>query len=149
VVRDYKAKLIWDALKNLTRIEAFMKKSILTAIFVFFNITLLLSCATSPPPKAIYAIAKQDRYSGVTASRDFFRVGETPCVKISGYGNSTFSYKLYKEGMLESFDSGSVNKLSNNDILTCWKNLPGGSYKFQIYDSSGKYVDTITFRIGE
>ena len=102
-----------------------------------------------PPPKAIYAIAKQDRYSGVNASRDFFWVDETPCVKISGYGNSTFSYKLYKGGMLESVDSGSVNKLSNNDILTCWKNLPGGSYKFQIYDSSGTYVDTIEFSIGK
>ncbi len=117
---------------------------------LMFVLVVLNGCATSsPPPKAIYAIAKQDRYSGVNASRDFFRVDETPCVKISGYGNSTFSYKLYKGGMLESVDSGSVNKLSNNDILTCWKNLPGGSYMFQIYDSSETYVDTIEFSIGK
>ena len=123
-----------------------MKKPVL-----FMSVLFLLSgCATSsPPPKAIYAIAKQDRYSGVNASRDYFRIGESPCVKISGYGNSTFSYKLYKQGMLEIVDSGNINKLSNNDILTCWNNLPGGSYKFQIYDSFGTYVDTIEFIIGE
>ena len=114
-----------------------------------FLLFVLNGCATSKPPKAIYAVTKQDRYSGVNASRDFFRVGETPCIKISGYGSSTFSYKLYKEGLLESVDSGSVNKSSTNDILTCWKNLPYGFYKFQIYDSSGTYVDTIKFRIGE
>ena len=116
---------------------------------LMFVLVALNGCATSNPPKAIYAIAKQDRYSGVNASRDFFRVDETPCVKISGYGNSTFSYKLYKEGMLESVDSGSVDKVKNNDILTCWKNLPSGSYKFQIYDSFGAYVDTIEFSVGK
>jgi len=123
-----------------------MKKPVL-----FMSVLFLLSgCATSsPPPKAIYAIAKQDRYSGVNASRVFFRQGETPCVKISGYGSSTFSYNLYKVGILESVDSGSVDKLNNNDILTCWKNLPGGSYKFQIYDSFGAYVDTIEFSVGK
>ena len=122
------------------------KPGLLMLVFV-----VLSGCATSSPPtpKAIYAIAKQDRYSGVNASRDFFRVDETPCVKISGYGNSTFSYKLYKEGMLESVDSGSVNKFSNNDTLTCWKYLPRGSYKFQIYDSFGTYVNTLEFSIGE
>ena len=114
-----------------------------------FVLLVLSGCAASSPPKAIYAIAKQDRYSGVEASRDFFRVDETPCVKISGHGSSTFSYKLYKEGMLESVDSGSVNKFNNNETLTCWKNLPSGSYEFQIYDNSGAYVDTIEFRIGE
>jgi hypothetical protein len=113
-------------------------------------LVVLSGCATSsPPPKAIYPVAKQDRYSGVNASRDFFRADETPCVKISGYGSSTFSYKLYKEGMLESVDSGSVDKVKNNDILTCWKNLPSGSYKFQIYDSFGAYVDTIEFSVGK
>jgi len=122
-----------------------MKKLVLLMFILF----ALNGCATSNPPKAIYAVAKQDRYSGVTASRDFFRVGETPCIKISGYGSSTFSYKLYKEGLLESVDSGSVNKSSNNEILTCWKNLPNGFYKFQIYDGSGTYVDTIKFSIGE
>jgi len=122
-----------------------MKKLVLLMFLLF----VLNGCATSKPPKAIYAVTKQDRYSGVNASRDFFRVGETPCIKISGYGSSTFSYKLYKEGLLESVDSGSVNKSSTNDILTCWKNLPYGFYKFQIYDSSGTYVDTIKFRIGE
>jgi hypothetical protein len=113
-------------------------------------LVVLSGCATnSPPLKAIYPVAKQDRYSGVNASRDFFRADETPCVKISGYGSSTFSYKLYKEGMLESVDSGSVDKVKNNDILTCWKNLPSGSYKFQIYDSFGAYVDTIEFSVGK
>lgn len=116
---------------------------------LMFVLVLLNGCAASNPPKAIYAIAKQDRYSGVNASRDYFRIGESPCVKISGYGNSTFSYKLYKQGMLEIVDSGNINKLSNNDILTCWNNLPGGAYKFQIYDSFGTYVDTIEFIIGE
>ena len=85
----------------------------------------------------------------MNASRDFFRVDETPCVKISGYGKSAFSYKLYKEGMLESVDSGNINKLSSDDMLTCWKNLPSGFYKFQIYDSLGAYVDTIEFRVGK
>ena len=118
-------------------------------LLLLIIILLLVGCATSSTPKAIYAIAKQDRYSGVNASRDFFREDETPCVKISGYGNSTFSYKLYKEGILENVDSGSINKSRNNDILTCWKNLPRGSYKFQIYDSSEAYVDTIQFTIGE
>ena len=112
-------------------------------------LALLSGCAAGSPSKAIYAIAKHDRYSGVNASRDIFMAGETPCVKISGYGSSTFSYKLYKTGVLESVDSGSVNKLSNNANLTCWKNLPGGSYKFQIYDSYGNYVDTIEFRVGK
>ena len=122
-------------------------KKIALLLFVLFIVS---GCATSsPPPKAIYAIAKQDRYSGVNASRDFFRAGETPCVKISGYGNSTFSYKLYKEGTLDNVDSGTINKSGDNEILTCWKNLPGGFYKFQIYDSLGTYVDTIEFRIGE
>jgi hypothetical protein len=116
---------------------------------LMFVLIVLSGCAASTPPKAIYAIAKQDRYSGVNASRDFFRVDETPCVKISGYGTSTFSYKLYKEGMLESVDSGSVNKFSNNETLTCWKNLPSGFYKFQIYDSFGTYVDRINFIIGK
>jgi len=116
---------------------------------LMFVLVVLSGCATSNPPKAIYAIAKQDRYSGVSASRDFFRVDETPCVKISGYGSSTFSYKLFKEGVLENIDSGSINKFSNNDTLTCWKNLPRGFYKFQIYDSFGTYVDTIEFRIGK
>lgn len=122
-----------------------MKKIALLLFVIFF----MSGCATSSPPKAIYAIAKHDRYSGVNASRDFFRAGETPCVKISGYGNSTVSYKLYKEGILESVDSGTINKSSDNDILTCWKNLPRGSYKFQIHDSVGTYVDTIEFGIGE
>jgi hypothetical protein len=118
---------------------------------LFMSLLVVLSgCATSSPsPKAIYPVAKQDRYSGVNASRDFFRTHETPCVKISGYGSSTFSYKLYKEGVLEGVDSGSVDKLNNNDILTCWKNLPSGSYKFQIYDSFGAYVDTIEFSVGK
>jgi hypothetical protein len=118
------------------------------ALLLFVLVTLA-GCATSSPPKAIYAIAKQDRYSGVNASRDFFRVEETPCVKISGYGSSAFSYKLYKKGILENVDSGSINKSSNNEILTCWKNLPSGSYTFQIYDSFETYVDTIEFSIGE
>ena len=118
-------------------------------LLIFVLVVLCGCAASSPPPKAIYAIAKQDRYSGVNASRDFFRAGETPCVKISGYGSSTFAYRLYKHGMLESVDSGSIDKFSNNATLTCWKNLPGGSYKFQIYDSSGTYVDTIEFGIGE
>ena len=122
-----------------------MKKPVLFIVVLIF----LSGCATASSPKAIYAIAKQDRYSGVSASRDFFRGGETPCVKISGYGSSTFSYRLYKEGMLESVDSGSINKLSDNEILTCWNNLPGGSYRFQIYDSFGTYVDTIEFSIGK
>ena len=124
-----------------------MKKLALSLSVLF----ILSGCATtsSTPKKAIYAVAKQDMYSGVNASRDFFRANETPCVKISGYGNSTFSYKLYKTGILESVDSGTVNKSSNNEIVTCWKKLPGGSYKFQIYDSSGAYVDTIEFSIGE
>ena len=122
-----------------------MKKIALLLFVLYF----LSGCATSSPPKAIYAIAKQDRYSGVNASRDFFRAGETPCVKISGYGNSIFSYKLYKKGMLENIDSGNINKSTDNDILTCWKNLPRGSYTFQIYDSVGTYVDTIEFVIGE
>jgi hypothetical protein len=111
---------------------------------------LLVACATgTPPQKAIYAVAKQDRYAGVKASRDFFRADETPCVKISGYGSSSFSYRLYKVGLLESVDSGTVNKSSNNEILTCWKKLPGGSYQLQIYDSSGKYVNTIEFGVAE
>jgi len=120
------------------------------ALFVFI-LVFLTGCATGNPPahKAIYAIAKQDRYSGEKASRDFFRINETPCVKISGHGSSTFSYRLYKGGMLESIDSGNVNKSGNNDTLTCWKNLPGGTYTFQIYDSFGTYVDTIEFRVGE
>jgi hypothetical protein len=125
--------------------EAPMKKLGL----LMFVLIVLNGCAASNPPKAIYAIAKQDRYSGVSASRDFFRVGESPCVKISGYGSSTFSYRLYKEGVLESVDSGSINKLSDNEILTCWNNLPGGSYRFQIYDSFGTYVDTIEFSVGK
>lgn len=122
-----------------------MKKLALLMLVVVIH----TGCATSSPPKAIYAIAKQDRHFGVEASRDFFRGDETPCVKISGSGSSTFSYKLYKEGMLESVDSGSVNKFHNNETLTCWKNLPSGSYEFQIYDNLGKYVDTITFSIGK
>lgn len=122
-----------------------MKKPALFIVVLVF----LSGCATASSPKAIYAIAKQDRYSGVNASRDFFRPDETPCVKISGSGSSTFSYKLYKEGMLESIDTGNINKSGNNDTLTCWKNLPGGFYKFQIYDSSGAYVDTIEFTIGK
>ena len=115
-------------------------------LFVF---VVLIGCATKNPPKAIYAVAKQDMYSGVKASRDSFRADETPCVKISGYGSSTFSYKLYKVGVLESVDSGSINKFGKNETLTCWRNLPGGSYKFQIYDSFGTYVDTIEFSIGK
>lgn len=112
---------------------------------------ILTGCAvsTTSTKKAIYAVAKQDRYSDENASRNFFRADETPCVKISGYGTSTFSYKLYKVGLLESVDSGTVNKSSGDDILTCWKNLPGGSYKFEIYDSSGTYVATIEFSIGK
>lgn len=122
-------------------------KKIALLPFVLFIVS---GCATSSsPPKAIYAIAKQDRYSSENASRDFFRAGETPCVKISGYGNSTFSYKLYKEGILENVDSGTINKSGDNEILTCWKNLPGGAYMFQIYDSFGTFVDTIEFGIGE
>jgi hypothetical protein len=117
-------------------------------LFVFV-LVLLNGCAASIPPRAIYAIAKQDRYAGVNASRDSFRAGETPCIKISGYGGSTFSYRLYKEGMLESVDSGTVNKIGDNEVLTCWKNLPDGFYKFRIYDDSGTYVDTIEFSIGE
>lgn len=116
---------------------------------LLFVVIVLCGCATPNPPKAIYAVTKQDRYLGVNASRDFFRAGETPCVKISGYGSSTFSYKLYKVGVLESVDSGSMSKSSNNEILTCWKNLPGGSYKFQIYDSFGEYVNTIEFSVGK
>ena len=114
-------------------------------------LVVLSGCATGNPAtrKAIYAIAKQDRYSGVKASRDFFGPHETPCVKISGYGSSTFSYRLYKVGMLESVDTGSVNKFRDNETLTCWKNLPDGSYKFQIYDSGGTYTDMIEFRIGK
>jgi uncharacterized protein YceK len=123
-----------------------MKKLVLLMLIV----AVLSGCATtSPPPKAIYAIAKQDRYSGVNASRDYFRADENPCVKISGYGSSAFSYKLYKKGMLESVDSGSIDKFSNSDTLTCWKNLPGGTYKFEIYDSFGAYVDTIVFSVGK
>ena len=112
---------------------------------------ILTGCAVSTTctKKAIYAVAKQDRYSDENASRNFFRADETPCVKISGYGTSTFSYKLYKVGLLESVDSGTVNKSSGDDILTCWKNLPGGSYKFEIYDTSGTYVATIEFSIGK
>jgi hypothetical protein len=123
-----------------------MKKPVLLLLVM----VLLGGCAAgSPPPKAIYAIAKQDRYSGVNATRDYFRENETPCVKISGYGNSTFSYKLYKEGILEAVDSGTINKSENNEILTCWKSLPAGHYGFQIFDSSGSYVNTIKFSIGK
>ena len=122
-----------------------MKKSLI----ILFMLFLLGGCATSNPPRAIYAVAKQDRYADVKASRDFFRAGETPCIKISGYGNSTFSYKLYKVGLLEIVDSGNINKISDNDILTCWKNLPEGSYTFNIYDSSGIYVATIAFGVGK
>lgn len=121
-------------------------KNLCLLLFVVFMIT---GCATSTPPKAIYAVAKQDRYAGVEANRDFFRPGETPCIKISGYGTSAFSYKLYKEGLLESVDSGNVNKSGDNEILTCWKNLPAGFYKFQVFDSFGAYVATITFRVGD
>ncbi len=118
---------------------------------LFISVLAVMSgCAAgSPPNKAIYPVAKQDRYSGVNASRDFFRGDETPCVKISGYGSSTFSYRLYKQGVLESVDSGSVNKVGDNEILTCWKYLPRGSYTFRIYDSFGSYVDTIEFSVGE
>ena len=123
-----------------------MKKTVLF-ILVFM---LPGGCATpQSPAKAVYAIAKQDRYLGANASRDSFRAGESPCVKISGYGGSTFSYRLYKEGMLERVDSGNVNKTGDNEVLTCWKNLPGGFYKFRIYDSYGTYVDTSEFSIGE
>jgi hypothetical protein len=122
-----------------------MKKS---ALFMFV-LAVLSGCAPSHSPKAIYAIARQDRYSGVEASRNFFRADETPCIKISGYGSSTFSYKLYKKGTLESIDSGNVTKLNNNENLTCWKNLPSGTYEFQIYNPSGTYIDTIIFIVGE
>ena len=118
-------------------------------LYLLLVSVILSGCATSPPPKAIYAIAKQDRYAGPNSSRDYFRADETPCVKISGYGSSSFSYRLYKEGVLEGVDSGSVNKSGNNEILTCWKKLPGGSYTFQIYDASGAYVDTIKFSIAK
>jgi hypothetical protein len=118
------------------------------ALFMFV-LVVLSGCATSIPPKAIYAIARQDRYSGPEASRNFFRADETPCIKISGYGSSTFSYELYKRGMLERIDSGNVNKFNNNENLTCWKNLPNGSYEFQIYNPSGTYVDTIEFSVEE
>jgi len=123
-----------------------MKKLVLLLI-----VPIILGGCAAPktPAKAIYAIAKQDRYSGVNASRDSFRADETPCVKISGYGSSAFSYRLYKEGILESVDSGNVNKTDDNEVLTCWKNLPVGFYTFRIYNSSGKYVDTIKFCIGK
>jgi len=122
-----------------------MKKlGLLLSVYFFLG-----GCASTNPPKAIYTIAKQDRYSGVNASRNFFRTGETPCIKISGYGYSAFSYRLYKVGTLESIDSGSINKSDNNEILTCWKNLPSGSYKIQIYDSSGGFVSTLEFGIGK
>ena len=119
------------------------------------NLALLLiipfvlgGCASQgTSAKAIYAIAKQNRYYGVKASRDSFGANETPCIKISGYGSSTFSYRLYKEGLLESVDSGSVNKTGDDEVLTCWNNLPGGFYSFQIYDSSGDFVDTIKFTV--
>lgn len=128
-------------------IEVAMKKTILLIIISF----VLGGCAaqSAPPAKAIYAIAKQDRYAGASASRDSFGANETPCIKISGYGGSTFSYRLYKQDMLESIDSGTVNKEGDNEVLTCWKKLPAGFYSFQIYDSSGTYVDTIKFSIRE
>lgn len=118
------------------------------AVFILALIFLGGCASPQTPAKAIYAIARQDRYSGINASRTTFSMGETPCLKIAGYGSSTFSYRLYKEGLLESVDSGSVNKTGDNEVLTCWRNLPAGSYKFQIYDSSGGYVDTIEFRMG-
>jgi len=123
-----------------------MKKiALLLSVFVFMG-----GCApTYPPPKAIYAVAKQDRYSGINAGRNFFRLGETPCVKISGYGYSAFSYWLYKEGTLESVDSGNITSSGNNEVLTCWHNLPPGSYTFQIYDGFGAFVSTIAFAIGQ
>ena len=118
------------------------------ALFICVS-TVLGGCATGSSPRAIYAIAKQDRYSGVEASRESFGPNETPCIKISGYGSSTFSYRLNKEGLLESVDSGSVDKSGNDETLTCWNNLPGGFYRFQIYDSYGIYVDTLEFSVAE
>ena len=77
-----------------------MKKTFL----LLFSAVILAGCTagTRTIPKAIYAVARHDRYSGVNASREYFRRGETPCVKIAGYGSSTFSYRLYKEGMLKA-----------------------------------------------
>ena len=120
----------------------------ISALLLFVAVAIS-GCAATPPPRAIYAVAKQDMYAGENASRDFFYINETPCVKISGYGSSTFSYKLYKQGILESFDTGTMNKLTNNEILTCWKNLPVGSYTFQIFDSTGSYVSALVFSIGQ
>jgi hypothetical protein len=132
---------------NITnsKTERPMKKPVLLIVVLLSAV----GCAAPSPPKAIYAIAKQDRYSGVEASRESFRGNETPCIKISGYGSSAFSYRLYKEGQLESVDSGRVDKSDNAETLTCWKDLPGGFYRFKIYDSSGSYVDTLEFRVGE
>ncbi len=119
------------------------------ALLLFVSV-VLGGCAprTTPSARAIYAVAKQDKYSNTSASRDAFAAGETPCIKISGHGGSTFSYRLYKEGVLESVDTGTVNKTGDNEVLTCWKNLPTGHYMFKIYDSSGNYVDTIKFTMG-
>ena len=120
------------------------------AVLLLIVSIILAGCAApGTPAKAIYAIAKQDKYSGASASRESFRTNETPCIKISGYGSSVFSYKLYQEGVLESIDSGIVNKQGDNEVLTCWKSLPEGFYTFQIYDSSGTYVDSIKFNIGQ
>ena len=122
-----------------------------TKVLLLIATLVLGGCATQtvPQAKAIYAIAKQDRYAGVSASRESFGASETPCIKISGYGGSTFSYRLYKQDMLESIDSGTVNKVGDNEVLTCWKKLPVGYYSFQIYDSIGNYVDTLKFSIGK
>ena len=128
-----------------SKTERSMKKLVLLIVVLISAV----GCAATSPPKAIYAIAKQDRYSGVEASRDSFRGNETPCIKISGYGDSAFSYRLYKQGQLESVDSGNVDKSGNAETLTCWKGLSGGFYRFQIYDSFGSYVDTLEFRVGK
>ena len=119
------------------------------ALLLIFSIVLCGCAAPRSSSKAIYVVAKQDKYSNTSASRNAFSAGETPCIKISGYDSSTFSYRLYKEGMLESVDTGIVNKKGDNEVLTCWNNLPFGHYTFKIYDSSGNYVDTIKFSMGK
>jgi hypothetical protein len=128
------------------KFEVAMKK---VPLLLIVSVILAGCAAPGTPAKAIYAIAKQDKYSGANASRESFGINETPCIKISGYGSSVFSYRLYKEDILESIDSGNVTKQGDNEVLTCWKSLPEGFYTFQIYDSSGTYVDTIKFSIGQ